>query len=73
MSQSPDALWFCGPNDEAVHRCAAIARAAYFRAERRGFQAGHELEDWIAAEQKIYGRIAGHAEDSNSTARRAVT
>ncbi|MGO9945745.1 MAG: DUF2934 domain-containing protein [Steroidobacteraceae bacterium] len=23
--------------------------AAYFRAQRRGFRAGHELEDWLAA------------------------
>jgi hypothetical protein len=27
-----------------------IRESAYFRAERRGFQAGHELEDWLAAE-----------------------
>jgi len=25
----------------------AIAEAAYFRAERRGFAPGHELEDWL--------------------------
>lgn len=34
-------------------RNALIAQAAYFRAERRGFEAGHELEDWLAAEQDI--------------------
>jgi hypothetical protein len=32
---------------------AMIADAAYFRAEKRGFEAGHELEDWLAAEEEI--------------------
>jgi hypothetical protein len=30
-----------------------IATAAYFHAERRGFEPGHELEDWLAAEQQV--------------------
>jgi hypothetical protein len=30
-----------------------IAKAAYFRAERRNFQSGHELEDWLAAEREV--------------------
>jgi hypothetical protein len=30
-----------------------IAEAAYLLAERRGFAAGHELEDWLAAEQAL--------------------
>ncbi len=30
-----------------------IAEAAYFRAERRGFSPGQELEDWLAAEIEI--------------------
>ena len=30
-----------------------IAEAAYLRAERRGFQPGKELEDWLAAEIEI--------------------
>ncbi|MBS0388706.1 MAG: DUF2934 domain-containing protein [Proteobacteria bacterium] len=34
-------------------RRARIAESAYFRAERRGFAVGHELEDWLAAEQDI--------------------
>ena len=32
-----------------------IAEAAYFRAEHRGFETGHELEDWLAAEAEIVG------------------
>jgi len=30
-----------------------IAEAAYFRAERRGFQGGCPMEDWLAAEHEI--------------------
>lgn len=30
-----------------------IATAAYRRAEQRGFESGHELEDWLAAEAEI--------------------
>jgi hypothetical protein len=34
-------------------RHEAIACAAYFRAQARGFAPGCELEDWLAAEQQI--------------------
>ena len=34
-------------------RRSMIARAAYFRAQRRNFEAGHELEDWLAAELEV--------------------
>ena len=30
-----------------------IAEAAYYRAERRGFEPGYELEDWYGAERDI--------------------
>lgn len=30
-----------------------IALAAYFIAEKRGFEPGHELDDWLAAEAEI--------------------
>ena len=30
-----------------------IAQAAYFRAQRRDFELGHELEDWLAAETEV--------------------
>ena len=42
---------------EATHRATErhemIAAAAYFRAQKRGFEPGHELEDWFAAETEI--------------------
>ena len=34
-------------------RDGMIAVAAYYRAERRGFAPGHELEDWLAAAAEI--------------------
>jgi hypothetical protein len=36
-----------------VERREAIAKAAYHRAEQRGFEPGHELEDWVAAETQV--------------------
>jgi hypothetical protein len=30
-----------------------IAESAYYRAEKRGFASGKELEDWLAAENEI--------------------
>jgi len=38
---------------EPTEREAMIAEAAYYRAEMRGFAAGHELEDWLAAERQV--------------------
>jgi hypothetical protein len=34
-------------------RRGLIAQAAYYRAERRGFEPGHEAEDWLAAESEV--------------------
>ena len=40
-------------------RHASIAKAAYFRSQRRGFQPGFELEDWLAAEAEVDRRPSG--------------
>jgi hypothetical protein len=34
-----------------------VAAEAYFRAERRGFAGGNELEDWVAAEAAVDRRL----------------
>jgi hypothetical protein len=34
-----------------------IAKAAYFRAQQRNFEPGHELQDWLAAESEVDRRI----------------
>jgi DUF2934 family protein len=36
---------------------AMISRAAYLRAQARGFEPGHEVEDWLAAEAEIRGMM----------------
>jgi hypothetical protein len=40
-------------------RVACIAEAAYFIAIRRGFSPGHELEDWLRAEDEVDARLIG--------------
>jgi hypothetical protein len=41
------------PEDSFPDRTAMICEAAYFRAEKRSFAPGHELEDWLAAEREV--------------------
>lgn len=38
---------------EPERRRTMVAEAAYFHAEHRGFEPGHEMEDWLAAETQI--------------------
>jgi len=40
-------------------RHAMIAQAAYFRAERRGFVHGGELDDWLDAEREVSRMLEG--------------
>jgi DUF2934 family protein len=40
-------------------RNACIAEAAYFTAMRRDFSPGHELEDWLTAENEVDARLIG--------------
>jgi hypothetical protein len=44
---------FVGPE----HRAALIAQAAFFRAEKRGFAPGSEVEDWLAAEAEVDAKL----------------
>jgi DUF2934 family protein len=53
-----DPLRFVAPSP-AKPRDALIAEIAYFRAQRRGFEPGHELEDWLAAEAEVDRRVTG--------------
>jgi hypothetical protein len=46
------------PNDAHGERHVAISRAAYRRAEGRGFEPGHAIDDWLAAEREIDERAA---------------
>jgi len=53
---------FVGPEQ----RAALIAEAAFFRAEKRGFSPGHEVEDWLAAESEVDAKLM-HAVESGQT------
>ena len=41
------------PPTTAEERRLMISQAAYYRAERRHFEPGHEVEDWLAAEREV--------------------
>jgi len=40
-----------------INRQQLIVEAAYHRAEARGFEPGHELEDWLSAEAEVDARL----------------
>ncbi|WP_426663872.1 DUF2934 domain-containing protein [Rhodanobacter aciditrophus] len=48
----PPHAWLPTPIDAEARR-SMIAQAAYFRAEKRGFATGCELDDWLEAEREI--------------------
>jgi len=50
---------------DPTQREAMIRKAAYLRAERRGFAMGKEIEDWLAAEAEVDGSLTS----SDSAAR----
>ena len=39
--------------DRTADHLARIALTAYFIAEKRGFEPGHALDDWLAAEAAV--------------------
>jgi hypothetical protein len=59
-AQQPTAMDDSPPEDTLAQ---AISKAAYFRAEARGFEPGHEMEDWVEAERQVAGanETAGNA------------
>jgi hypothetical protein len=56
-----DPLRFVEPSS-VKPREALIAEIAYFKAQRRGFEPGHEQEDWIAAEREVDRRFNGRGD-----------
>ena len=53
IKAAPPQASFVGPGE----RLALIAKAAYFRAEKRGFAPGHEAGDWLAAEADVDAKL----------------
>jgi Protein of unknown function (DUF2934) len=43
---------------EPEARDAMVAEAAYFRSAHRGFEPGHEIDDWLSAESDIDAALA---------------
>jgi hypothetical protein len=41
-----------------INRQQLIEEAAYHHAQARGFEAGHEVEDWLAAEAEVDARLS---------------
>lgn len=37
----------------AAPRQEAVAKAAYYKAEQRGFAPGYEMQDWLDAEREL--------------------
>jgi len=50
------------PPAGGVERADLVRLAAYYRAERRGFAPGYELDDWLAAEAEVSARLTGGVE-----------
>jgi hypothetical protein len=46
-------LDYCGDADSFDEFVKMVSINAYYRAEKRGFEAGHELDDWYEAESEI--------------------
>jgi hypothetical protein len=53
--RGPDVAQLAAAHVEArtVDHQVKVALAAYFIAEKRGFEPGHELDDWLAAEAQV--------------------
>ena len=54
-----EATGFDDQESSNFERERLIAEAAYFRAEKRGFEPGKEMDDWFMAEQEIAGAFSG--------------
>lgn len=55
LTPKPDTKAAAPRNSSDTRR--RIAEAAYYKAKERGFEPGHELEDWVEAESEVMGRI----------------
>jgi Protein of unknown function (DUF2934) len=48
-------------------RRTLIAEVAYYKAERRGFAPGHELQDWCEAEREVDRAMAATIAPGNDS------
>jgi hypothetical protein len=50
---APSAAHPSNPDPGYADRMCRVAEVAYYKAAARGFEPGHELEDWLAAEREV--------------------
>jgi hypothetical protein len=55
--ESPQSKMTVSTGIDPEARRQLVAAEAYFLAERRGFAAGNELEDWVTAEMVVDSRL----------------
>jgi Protein of unknown function (DUF2934) len=55
--ESPQSVAAVSVSIDPDARRQLVAAQAYFLAERRGFAAGHEIEDWVAAEMVVDSQL----------------
>lgn len=67
-SSAEDSGPVCVISMTAIDRDSMISMAAYYRAERRNFEPGRELEDWLAAESEIDALLMVSADGKKSSA-----
>lgn len=57
MASKPNALVYFGPGNTLAtlrsERESLIHQRAYFKALERHFAPGHEVEDWLTAEEEV--------------------
>lgn len=57
-SQNQDtAMASVGPQMPTSPSMDMVAEAAYYKAEKRGFVPGYEMQDWLEAEQEVSENI----------------
>jgi Protein of unknown function (DUF2934) len=44
---------------ENEDKTSRIAELAYFKAEARGYEPGHEMQDWLDAEAEVMSKTKG--------------
>lgn len=68
----PDVPAAASTQPDESERQSLIAVAAYYRAERRGFAPGREVEDWLEAEREVQMWAAAIAAPGPASARQAM-
>jgi sterol desaturase/sphingolipid hydroxylase (fatty acid hydroxylase superfamily) len=58
------------PSVQSINLDAMIAEAAYYKAEKRGFYPGNEIQDWLEAKREIIALVYGDKSVKNNSTRK---